>query len=191
MIEKILCDKLCLGITPFRCDIPQCVGIEGVCVTKSIMNIVGWVELELGVPGIGYMTTRLWVAATMFNKAIPVVLGSHQIKKFFAQAEVDKFDCWPQPWKIIYDLGAHNQWYSDRCSETLSDSNGSNSETSFEIINPPLDYPRHMDAMLEQLELPQMSWEEEVQRVEKGIERCKGTALKGIPGPQEERDDQD
>ena len=38
-------------VTPFSCDIPHCVDLEGAKVTQSILNIKGWVETELGVPG--------------------------------------------------------------------------------------------------------------------------------------------
>ena len=132
MVDQEICEDLGLGVTKFQCDLPQCVGIEGAKVSKSIINIKGWVEIELGVLGLTCLTTRLWVTKSLFNKGIPIVLGSHQIKKIFAEANVDRIKFWPQPWKDIYERCARSQWYSDMCSEDLSDSEDSEM-SSYEI----------------------------------------------------------
>ena len=116
---------------------------------------------------------------------MPIILGSHQIKRILAQANVARIDCWPQPWKYIYKGCISSEWYKDECSEVLTDSSDSDTD-SFELVpddHPLLSYPQNMDAMLEQLELPDLSWDEQVKRVEEKISKSESTALKGIKGP--------
>ena len=180
MIDKEICDDLCLGITPFSCDLPQCVDIERNRMTKSILNVIGWVETELGVPGLACLVARLWVVKSLVSRGMLIVLGSHQIKRILAQANVARIDCWPQPWKHIYEGCISSEWYRDECSEVLTDSDSD----SFKLVpddHPLLRYPTSMDAMLEQIELPDLDWEEEVKRVEEKIRKSESTALKGIP----------
>ena len=93
MIAHELCESLCLRLNPFKCDIPNCVGLDGVVMTKSITTILGWVQVELGIPFMGCIATRLWVAGTMHNHGVPLVLGSHVIKKIFTQANLEKINC--------------------------------------------------------------------------------------------------
>ena len=150
--------------------------------TKSVLNIIGWVEIELGVPGLGCLVTRLWVVKSLVDRGMPIVLGSHQIKRILAQANVARIDCWPQPWKYIYEGCLSSEWYKDECSEVLTDSDSD----SFELVpddHPLLKYPTSMDAMLEQLELSAPSWEEQIKRVEEKISKSESTALKGIQKP--------
>ena len=90
MIDHELCESLCLRVNSFKCDIPRCVGLEGVYMTKSITNVLGWVQVELGIPFMGCVLARLWVTSTMHKQGVPLVLGSHVIKKFFAQANLEK-----------------------------------------------------------------------------------------------------
>ena len=133
LIDTELCESLCLKVNPFSYDISQCVAIEGACLTNSLMAILGWVEVEMGIPGLGCMMTRFWVADTLYNKEVPVVLGSHQIKKVFGQANLERIGCWPQTWKVMYERCAQSKWYSDRCQEDFYDSNDYE-EDSFEIL---------------------------------------------------------
>ena len=151
--------------------------------TNSILNIIGWIETELGVPGLGCLVARLWVVKSLVAQGMPIVLGSHQIKRILAQANVARIDCWPQPWKHIYERCISSEWYRDECSEVLSES-GESDTSSFELVpddHPLLRYPTSMDAMLEQIELLDLDWEEQVKRVEEKIIKSKSTALKGIP----------
>ena len=90
-------------LTPYIHDVPQCVNVEGLKFTNSVINIVGCVEVELGVLGIGCLTTRLWVTNSLFNKGVPIVLGSHQIKQILAQANINRMNCWQRPWRYIYE----------------------------------------------------------------------------------------
>ena len=53
MIDDQLCRYLCLDLTHFQYNIPFGTGLEGACMTKSIVAIVGWVELEIGILSIG------------------------------------------------------------------------------------------------------------------------------------------
>ena len=130
LIDREITDDMNVKLTPYIHDVPQCVSVEGLKFTNSVINIVGWVEIELGVLGIGCLTTRLWVTNSLFNKGVPIVLGSHQIKQILAQANLKRMDCWQQPWRHIYDGCAEGKWYSGRCDEELSDS-----DSSFEVLS--------------------------------------------------------
>ena len=57
----------------------------------------------------------------MHKQGVPLVLGSHAIKKFFAQANLEKKDCWTPPLKVMYEICASSKWYSERYSEDLYD----------------------------------------------------------------------
>ena len=102
MIDSRLCEYLHLNVTPFQYDIPYCMGIEGACMTKSIIAILGWIEMEIGVPSLGLATVRLCVADTMSSKGTPFILGSNQIKRIFSQVNVETTNSWPQPWRSMY-----------------------------------------------------------------------------------------
>ena len=45
MIDSRLCEYLHLDVTPFQYDVPYCMGIEGACMTKSIIAILRWIEI--------------------------------------------------------------------------------------------------------------------------------------------------
>ena len=59
MIDSQLCRYLCLDLTPFQYDVPLCTGIEGACRTKSVVAILGWVELEIGILSLGLATVKI------------------------------------------------------------------------------------------------------------------------------------
>ena len=183
-IDEEIVEGLGLEVHPFICDVPQCVSFEGTTLTRSVLNVIGWIELELGILGVRLLTTKLWVVKSMFNKGVPIILGSHQLKKIFLEANVKNMDCWQQPWKFIYEY----LWKEGNCSEDLSDSDQSEEE-SFDIIPPVTSSPNNMDAFLDKLEVSQCTWEDEVKRVEKKLSGVKCTALQGIPGPSEEPDE--
>ena len=150
-IDEEIVEGLGLEVHPFTCDVPQCVSFEGTTLTKSVLDVIGWIEVELGILGVGLLTTKLWVVKSMFNKGVPIILGSHQIKKIFLEANVENMDCWQQPWKFIYEY----LWKEGKCSEDLSDSDQSKEE-SFDIIPLVTSSPNNMDAFLDKLEVPQL-----------------------------------
>ena len=170
LIDREITDDMNVKLTPYIHDVPQCVSVEGLKFTNSVINIVGWVEIELGVLGIGCLTTRLWVTNSLFTKGVPIVQGSHQIKQILPQAKLKGMDCWQQPWRYIYEGCTEGKWYSDRCNEEFSDSN-----SSFEVI--PKDRCQCPDRMLERLRVSTPTWEEQIGKAEELIERSGSTAL--------------
>ena len=180
-IDEEIVEDLGVEVHSFICNVPQCVSFEGTKLTKSVLNVIGWIELELGILGVGLFTTRLWVVKTMFNKGVPIILGSHQIKKIFLQANVKNMDCWQQPWRFIYEY----LWQKGNCSEDLTDSE----EESFDVIPPVTSSPNNMDVLLDKIEVPQLTWDEEVEKLERKLSGTKCTALQGIPGPSVEPDE--
>ena len=93
-------------------------------------------------------------------------------------------DCWQQPWRFIYEY----LWQKGNCSEDLQESDQSEEE-SFDVIPPVTSSPNSMDGLLDKIEVPQLTWEAEVKRVERKLSGIKCTALQGIPGPSEELDE--
>ena len=78
LIDGEITDDLNVQLTPYIHDVPQCVSVEGLKFTNSVIHIVGWVEIELGVLGIGCLTTRLWVTNSLFNKGVWEVLNQFE-----------------------------------------------------------------------------------------------------------------
>ena len=77
--------------------------------TKSIVAILGWVELEIAIISLGLATVRFWAADTMSCKGTPFILGGNQHKKIFSQMDSEVVDHWPQPWRSMY----HRYYYGD------------------------------------------------------------------------------
>ena len=102
MIDVKVCEKLGLPINLFSCDISHCVGVEGALMTRSLICIMGWVEVEVGILGMGCILARFWVTDCKYDKGAPVVLGSHQIKKVYREARRDSIDIWPSLWRDIF-----------------------------------------------------------------------------------------
>ena len=50
-----------------------------------------------------------------------MVLGSHQIKKTYAQARIENIKYWPAPWKDLYEFNAVNKWHGYGCNEDPND----------------------------------------------------------------------
>ena len=183
LINQEITDDLVLTVNPFICDVPQAASLRGrgeLCVAVS--NVIGWVELELGIFGIGCIPTRLFVARHLVNKGVQVVWGSQIIKKIFAQANVRMIDCSQKPWRLIYEGCIKRKWYTGDLSD-------SDSDHSFEVVS------RHItswtDKTLEKVRSSTPTWEEEVKQAEKRIAASSSTALKGIPGPLKEPDGQE
>ena len=129
LIDQELIDDLALIVDPFVCDVPQAVSLRGRGdLHVAVSNVIGWVELELGILGIGCLPIRLFVAKHLINKGVQVVLGSQIIKKIFAQANVKKIDCWQEPWRLIYEGCINRKW----CTEELTDSD---SDHDFEVVS--------------------------------------------------------
>ena len=77
-----------------------------------------------------------------------------------------------------------SEWYRDECSEVLTDSDSD----SFELVpddHPLLRYPTSMDAMLEQIELPDLDLEEKVKRVEEKIRKVRALLSKEFQSHQQ------
>ena len=121
MIDPRLCRYLCLDVTPFSYELPLCVGVEGACMTKKILTILGWVELEIGIASLGLANLRFWVADCVASKGTPFILGTNQIKSIFNQVNTEDTDSWPQPWRSMHYRFFHGNW-SDSGSEDLYDS---------------------------------------------------------------------
>ena len=101
LIDVELFEILSLPINPLHYVTSHCIDVDYACMINSL--IANWVQVELGIPRLDYILTRLWVTEYLFDKGVPVVLGSHQIKKIFTQASLDRVDCWPRPWKELYE----------------------------------------------------------------------------------------
>ena len=84
--------------------------------TKTHVAVMGWIEVEVGILGLGCILARFWVTDCSYDKCIPVVLGSHQIKKVYAKARVENIKYWPAPWKDLYEWNAVNKWHGYGCS---------------------------------------------------------------------------
>ena len=130
-----ICRYLQLDVTPFQYDIPLCMGVEGVCMTKSIVAILGWVDLRVGIASLGLVSLRFWVADTVSCKGTPFVLGSNQIKRIFNQVNTANADSWPQPWRSMHYRFFYGNW-SESHSEDLYDSEDydTEKEDSFEAL---------------------------------------------------------
>ena len=121
MIDVKVCKTLGLPVNPFNCDISPCVGMEGASVVKSLISVLGWIEVELGILGLGCILARFWVTDCSYDNGVPVILGSHQTKKVYGQVRIENINYLPAPWKDLYTWSVVNKWYGDRCSEDLDD----------------------------------------------------------------------
>ena len=183
-IDQEISDDLGLKVNPYDCTVAQGVGMEiSPCtVSTSVLKVLGWIEIEMGILGIGCVTAKLWVTHSLFNKGVPIVIGSHLIKKILAQANLRKIDCWQQPWRFIYEGYMEGQWCMGKCLEELSDS-----DNSFEVV-----HKNHLPPLsLERLKSSTPTEEEQIRETERQIAQSESTALKGIPGPLEEPDGQE
>ena len=90
-IDEEIVEGLGLEVHPFICDVPQCVSFEGTTLTKSVLNVIGWVELELGILGVGLLTTKLWVVKSMFNKGVPIILREPSNKKNLSRSKCKEY----------------------------------------------------------------------------------------------------
>ena len=181
MIDSKLCEYLHLDVTPFQYDVPYCMGIEGACMTRSIMAILGWVELQVGIPSLGLATIRLWVADTMSSKGTPFILGSNQITKIFSQVNTEITNSWPQPWRSMhYRYVRGNHWCNEDAEDLYdSDAYDTEEEDSFDLLCQfesqltPSTSHSSLESWLEQIDYPAPSEElaskEIVTKVAKGI----------------------
>ena len=177
MIDSDLCKYLQLDVTPFQYDIPLCMGLEGACMTKSIVAILGWVELRIGIASLGLANLKFWVADTVSCKGAPFILGSNQIKRIFNKVDTANAGSWPKPWRSIYYRFFYGNW-SDSYSEDLYDSEDydTEEEDSFEVLckfesqSTPSTSSNSLDSWLKQIEYPTPHEEVEGnQNVEEGI----------------------
>ena len=111
LIDQELIDDLALTVNPFVFDVPQAASLRGRGELHVVVsNVIGWVELKLGILGLGCVPIRFFVAKHLINKGVQVVLGSQIIKNIFAQANVKRIDCWQEPWRLIYEGCIKRKW---------------------------------------------------------------------------------
>ena len=82
-IDQEISDDLDARLVPLDCTVSQCIdlGISPFKVLNSVFQVIGWIEIELGVLGLGCFPARLWVTKSMIHKGVPMVIGCHLIKK--------------------------------------------------------------------------------------------------------------
>ena len=193
MIDMKVCEKLGLPINPFSCDISHCVGVEGALMTRSLICIMEWIEVEVGILGMGCILARFWVTDCKYDKGVPVVLGSHQIKKVYKETRRDSMDIWPSLWKDIYMSSVPSSWFGGRCPkdelEDLYDSDDYDSDDCWSSQAPEDNVPKQVvkssslssaDSWLE-LAMEEEDEDTVLERVEAKIAASSSTVLKGIP----------
>ena len=191
-IDVTVCEYLKIPIRPFSCDFVLSSGFEGALMTKTHVAVMGWIEVEVGILGLGCILARFWVTDCNYDKCVPVVLGSHQIKKIYAQARIENIKCWPAPWKDLYEWNAVNKWHGYGCAEDSDDLYDSDDyeEEDYCIGNffeesqskqvAKSSSLSSADSWLE-LAMEEESEESVMERVEAQIASSPGTALKGMP----------
>ena len=92
MIDVKVCETLGLPVNPFSCDIFHCVGVEGASMVRSLISVLRWIKVELGILGLGCILARFRVTVCIYDKAVPVVLESDQIKKVYNQARIENIN---------------------------------------------------------------------------------------------------
>ena len=193
MIDARVCEKLGLPIQPYSCDVSHCTGVEGVKMVRSLICIMGWIEVEVGILGMGCILARFWVTDCKYDKGVPVVLGSHQIKKVYREARRDSIDIWPSVWKDLYMWSTPSAWYGGKCPkdelEDLYDSDDYDSDDFCSRQAPEDNVPKQVvrtssvssaDSWLE-LAMEEEDEETILTRVEARIAASSSTALKCIP----------
>ena len=180
-IDQEIVNDLSVRIKHFGCTASHCVsiGASPAKISNAILTVLGCIEIELGILGMGSVQAKLWVVKSMIDRGVPLVIGSNLIKKVFEQANLQRVDCWQQPWKFVYEGYLRGSWRVEECSEELSTSDG-----SFEILHnhfSPCPSPRCSTPSEEVI----------LQGVKKQIAQSNSSALKGIPGPLEEPDGQE
>ena len=168
MIDPRLCRYLCLDVTPFPYELPLCMGVEGASMTKKIVTILGWVDLEIGIASLELAKLRFWVADCMNSKGTPFIIGTNQIKSIFNQVNTEDTDSWPQPWRSMHYRFFHGNWTSSD-SEDLYDSDGYDTEYEeedsfealcrFEAQSPPNTSCSSVDSWLEKVGYPTFNQE--------------------------------
>ena len=191
-VDVTVCEYLKIPIRPFVCDFILSSGIEGALMTKAHVAVMGWIEVEVGILGLGYILARFWVTDCNYDKCVPVVLGSHQIKKVYAHARVEIIKYWPAPWKDLYEWNAVNKWHGYGCNEDSNDLYDSDDyeEDDYCIGNlfegsqsKQVAKSSSISSADSWLELPMEEESEEsvMERVEAQIAYSSSTALKGVP----------
>ena len=141
----------------------------------------------------GCVLARFWVTDCKYDKGVPVVLGSHQIKKVYREARRDSIDIWPSLWRDIYLWSAPSMWYGGRRFqdelEDLYDSDDYDSDDYCSSQAPEDNVSKQVvktsslssaDSWLE-LTMEEEDEDTILARVEAKIVASSSTALKGIP----------
>ena len=191
-VDVTVYEYLKIPIRPFVCDFILNSGIEGALMTKTHVAVMGWIEVEVGILGLGCILAIFWVTDCSYDRCVPVVLGSHQIKKVYAQARVKNIKYWPAPWKDLYEWNAVNKWHGYGCNEDLNDLYDSDDyeEDDYCIGNlfegsqskqvAKSSSLSSADSWLE-LAMEEESEESVMERAEAQIASSSSTALKGVP----------
>ena len=82
--------------------------------TKKIVTISGWVDLEIGIASLGLANLKFWVADCVDSKGTPFILGTNQIKSIFNQVNTEDTSSWPQPWRSMYYRFFTGNWSSSK-----------------------------------------------------------------------------
>ena len=180
-VDQEIIDDLGIEVKPFNCAVSHCVslGTSPARTSHATFKVLGCSDITLGILGMGLVQSEVWIVKSLISKGVPMVIGSDMIKKIFGQANVERIDCWQQPWKFLYESYMFGAWSLGECSEELSTTN-----SSFEILHQnlsPCPHPRCSSP----------SEEVVLRQVEQQITTSSSTALKGIPGPLEEPDGQE
>ena len=163
MIDPDLCRYLQLDVTPFKYEIPLCMSVEGECIIKPILAVLGWVELEIGIASVGLAKLKFWVADCVASKGAPFILGTNQIKSIFNQVDNSKAESWPQPWRSMHYRFFYGNW-SDSDTDDLYDSDDYDTEYEeedsydalcrFEAQMTPSTFHSSLDSWLKDIEYP-------------------------------------
>ena len=188
MIDPRLCRYLCLDVIPFSYELPLCMGVEGACMTKKILTILGWVELEIGIVSLGRANLKFWVADCVDSKGTPFILGTNQIKSIFNQVNTEDTNSWPQPWRSMHYRFFTGNWTSN---EDLYDSDDYETdheeEDSFEALcrfesqKTPSTSSHSLDSWLEKIGYPVADGEVEQDVVPDLVSEENGNPIPAAP----------
>ena len=196
MIDIELCENFYLSVHPFTCDISHYVGVEGASMMGSAVAILGWVEVELGIPHMGCILAKFWVTECKYDKGVPIVIGSHQAKRVMAQANLERMDCWPPPWKTVYEWCSFGRWYERNCLDDFYDSDDYEEEESppkvkqskgllacSEVLSDDEDSlsDSWIALAMTEVDKAEEDYDQWVKRTKVLVEASNSTALKGIP----------
>ena len=72
-VDVTVCEYLKIPIRPFVCDFILSSAVEGALMTKTHVAVMGWIEVEVGILGLGCILARFWVTDCSYDKCVPAV----------------------------------------------------------------------------------------------------------------------